>query len=259
MEHETQLIARSGFAIEDFPQTLPAGHRLQERCLLPELMDDPRLDDQLHYQALDGLRRINRISRCSKRFWPTLKQLANTMDRPLRVLDVATGGGDVVASLSRMAQRSGTPMQIDGCDISRRALRYARLHAETTGMKDCRFFAIDVLKESLPGEYDVILNSLFLHHLTRCEAVRVLANMAAACRRAVLISDLRRTRWGYFLAAAGSRLITRSPIVHLDGAQSVRAAWSDTEIKGITHDAGLGDGELTFHWPQRFFLKWCKP
>ena len=72
----------------------------------------------------------------------------------------------------------------------------------------------------------------------------------------VLINDLRRTRAGYVLAWLGCRLLTRSPIVHVDGPLSVRAAFSLDEVRQLAEECGLSGATLTTHWPQRFLLDW---
>jgi len=259
MKSSSQSVGLSKFVIRDHATRLPADYRLETRYLLPEMMDDPALDDRLHYQALAGLKRINWVSRCSHRFWPTLQRLARQKSQPLRVLDLATGGGDVVVALAKKARRVGVDLSIDGCDFSHRALGFARRQAAAANLGSCRFFPLDVFRDPLPRGYDVTICSLFLHHLTRGDAVSLLRSMAASSERGVLVSDLRRTRLGYALATAGSRLISRSPIVHLDGAQSVRAAWTETEARSIADEAGLSAAELTLQWPQRFLLSWIRP
>jgi hypothetical protein len=89
-----------------------------ERRVIPELMDDPGIDADSHYAALKRLRRINHISRSSRVFWPSLRQIARNTPGPLRILDVASEGGDVVVSLSRMAKLEGLNVEIDGYDSS---------------------------------------------------------------------------------------------------------------------------------------------
>lgn len=240
------------------PPPTPA-RGLRDRCRLPEVMDDPTLHEDLHHAALAGLRRINQVSRSGAVLWPALRRLASEQTRPLRVFDVACGGGDVVVSLSRRARRAGVDIQIDGCDISDRAVRHAAQFAGQCSPASHWFVQRDALRDELPADYDVMTCSLFLHHLSEHDAVTLLKRMAAACRQAVLISDLRRTQVGYFLAVAGCRLLTRSPVVHVDGPLSVRAAWQDREVKSLARRAGMSAAALTRHWPQRFLLSWRKP
>ncbi len=79
----------------------------QRRCV-PEVMDQPDLDPRLHAQALQGLARLNFWSGSARILWPPLSALARRLrPRPLRVLDLATGGGDVPVRLWRRASRAG--------------------------------------------------------------------------------------------------------------------------------------------------------
>ena len=54
-------------------------------------------------------------------------------------------------------------------------------------------------------------------------AAQSLADQARAqiARRRVLVSDLRRSRLGWWLAWVGTRILTMSPMVHFDGPVSV--------------------------------------
>jgi hypothetical protein len=83
--------------------------------------------------------------------------------------------------------------------------------------------------------------------------------MAAAARRAVLVCDLHRSWLGYSLAWVGCRLLTRSPIVHVDGPRSVEAAFAVSEIAALAGRSGLDGAVITQHWPERWLLAWRKP
>src|SRR5439155_9017041 len=96
--------------------------------------------------------------------------------------------------------------------------------------------------------YDVVMCSLFLHHLSDEQAPVLLRAMADAAGSLVLINDLRRSRLGYTLAWLGCRLLTRSPIVHVDGPRSVAAAFSPEEALRIAERAGLHGATISRHW-----------
>lgn len=233
---------------------------VKDRRREPEWMDQPGLDPVLHDQALVGLRRVNRISRTATRLWRPLDYLAKELaGTPLRILDVASGGGDVAIGLAAEARRRNVPVEIEGCDISARAVEYAQAEARRTGMNHVRFFNLNVLEDAFPNKYDVLICSLFLHHLDEADAVRLLSKMAEAAGRLLLVDDLRRTRSGYALAWLGSQLLSRSPIVHVDGPRSVRAAFTLEEAARLADRAGLKGYRIEPHWPQRFLLNWSKP
>ncbi len=224
----------------------------------PELMDQPGLDAREHARALAGLRRINRVSRSALIYWPEIRRLAN--DKPsssLRVLDLACGGGDVPIALALRARRSHLDLHIEGCDKSFEATQIARKQAAQHGAP-VRFFTLDALVDEIPSGYDVVMSSLFLHHLDEHDAARLLERMARAAHKGILINDLVRGPLEYVLAWLGCRVLTRSPIVRHDGPVSVRAAFTVPEVGELARQAGLDNIELTRHWPGRFLLSWSR-
>jgi 2-polyprenyl-3-methyl-5-hydroxy-6-metoxy-1,4-benzoquinol methylase len=228
---------------------------LRERNLQPELMDQPDLDPQSHQRALLALRRINVLSRTAGIVWPALRRLARQRDRPLRVLDIASGGGDVTLGIWRRARRANLPLEIVGLDMSPVAVEHARSLAKAAGA-DIEFRVGNVLDQPLPADFDVIMTSLFLHHLTRADAERLLAAMAQAARHLVVVNDLRRSTIGYLLAQAVCRVITRSPVVRVDGPRSVAGAFTLAEIRSMCAAADLTPISLRRRWPWRFLLTW---
>jgi SAM-dependent methyltransferase len=221
-------------------------------------MDQPGLDSAAHARALYGLGRINRVSRSAAILWPALAELIGRKHGgPIRVLDLASGGGDVVIALARRAARAGLDLRIDGCDISPVAVEFARRRAEDASVP-MQFFRFNVLEEPIPDDYDAVMCSLFLHHLGDDEAVLLLAKMADAAGDLILVNDLLRSQLGYRLAWTACRLLSRSPIVRHDGPASVDAAFSLDEVDGLARRAGLVGARLTRQWPLRFLLSWSR-
>jgi 2-polyprenyl-3-methyl-5-hydroxy-6-metoxy-1,4-benzoquinol methylase len=225
-----------------------------------ELMDQPGLDPREHRHALTALGRANVISRTTATLWPSIRQLARTSPAaPVRILDVACGGGHVAVSLARRAARDGVAVDITGCDISPVALEYARTLARQAGVEGIRFEPVDALCGPWPEDVDVALCTLFLHHLDDDAVVELLARMRASARRLVLASDLRRSATGYVFAWAGCRLLSTSRVFHVDGARSVEAAFTPAEAEHLAARAGLDGARVTTHWPERWMLNWARP
>jgi 2-polyprenyl-3-methyl-5-hydroxy-6-metoxy-1,4-benzoquinol methylase len=200
------------------------------------------------------LARINLLSLAARRVWTGVRELPFSPDRPFRILDVACGGGDVAIALKRRADREGLKVEVEGCDLSSTALDFARSRARALGV-EVTFVRRDVLGGDLPGGFDLVCSSLFLHHLSNQEAVGLLRTMSVA-GRAVLVQDLLRTRTGLLMALATVRLVTRSRIVRVDGPRSVRAAFTPPEVRSLAGEAGLEGARVEACWPERFVLKW---
>ncbi|MFM9956932.1 MAG: methyltransferase domain-containing protein [Phycisphaerales bacterium] len=226
----------------------------------PEVMDDPSLPRTRHEHALRGLERINTISRSAASFIPALRR-ATMGKQAVRILDVATGSGDVAVALARSARRMGLEASLGLCDISPTALELAAARAAGAGVA-ARAIRLDATRDAIPedaaGRYDLAICSLFFHHLDAEACARVLALMARASR-VVAVNDLRRCRSGTALAWLGSRLLTRSDVVHTDAVISAQAAWTTEEFRGMARQAGLHGASIRHVFPFRMMLTWEGP
>jgi ubiquinone/menaquinone biosynthesis C-methylase UbiE len=222
---------------------------------LPEIMDQPGLDPALHHAALRGLARINFLSASAAMLWRPLAELAHRVKRPVKVLDVATGGGDVPIRLWQRGQRYGIALELSGCDVSPTALEYAVSRARAAGA-EIHFFRLDVLREPLPNDYDAAICSLFLHHLDEPDAIALLRRMRESGVRLVLVNDLSRGRSGWLLAQLATRLLSRCSVVHTDGPRSVKAAYTPKEALELAERAGLSEAKVRRRWPCRYLLTW---
>jgi 2-polyprenyl-3-methyl-5-hydroxy-6-metoxy-1,4-benzoquinol methylase len=225
--------------------------------LQPEMMDQPDLDARRHIHALDALGRANAVSRTAAAIWPTIRAVSQkATDHPLRVLDIACGGGHVLLSLARRAARERMDVEWVGWDMSPVAIDYARALASRRGVGGVRFALVDALRAPIPPAIDVVVCTLFLHHLPDADAVTLLGRMARAARHAVVVSDLRRTLLGTAFTRVGCRILSRSEVFRVDGMRSVAAAFTTDEARAIAERAGLSGARITRIWPQRWLLVW---
>ena len=224
---------------------------LRRRERIPELMDDPAIDPAEHRRALAALARINRVSNSAGVLWPIIPVLARELGRPIRVLDVATGSGDVPGRLLARAQREGIALEVSACDVSPTAIEEARRR-----QPGIEFFVHDAIRSPLPNGFDVVSCSLFLHHLDNEDVIALLANMENATRRLLLVNDLSRSRFNFVGVWLATRLLTRSRIVHFDGPASVRSAFTPAEAVALAARAGLHGAIARERFPARYLLAW---
>lgn len=219
-------------------------------------MDQPGIDAQRYRRVMEGLARINYVTRSASVVWPSIRRLAaHSPGGPLTLLDVATGAGDVPVALWRRARRTGIDLQVAACDISPLAIDHARQRARRAGAS-VNFFVCDAVAADFGGEFDIVTSSLFLHHLDDHLCVEVLRRMSAAARQMLLINDLLRSRTNFWMAHLGVRLFTRSDVMHVDGPRSVEGAFTLDEVRQLCRQAGLETAELARRWPCRYLLRW---
>jgi 2-polyprenyl-3-methyl-5-hydroxy-6-metoxy-1,4-benzoquinol methylase len=205
----------------------------------PEIMDTQTLPVPVLKEALDFLALTNRcfggtavvldrFERWSRRWQP---------GEEISVLDVGTGGADIPAALAGWAVRRGLKVRITALDLIPEVADIAR---DNTGA----FPQITVRREDFSElarreeTFDYVTASLFLHHCAPEDAPRVLRAFDRLARRGVLVSDLRRSRAGYWAVKALSRLAGNRVVRH-DGPLSVRRAFRLEELAALARESGL--------------------
>ncbi len=239
---------------------------LTARQLRPERMDDPGLPEAAHRRALRGLGRLHVVSRSAAQLWGPIEQVAQQVEtRPLRLVDWACGGGDVLIALARRARRAGLAIDAEGRDVSERAVRWAREAAAAAGVSDCvRFRCVDCVEAAhadvaSDAMADVAISSLFMHHLESDDVRDVLAAMKRSVSSGVVVQDLVRSASGWRWAWLGSRAVPTCDVVRTDALLSVSNAFTPQEFAALAADAGLDGARVEVCWPQRMTCTWTRP
>ena len=227
------------------------------RHITAEIMDGPNVEAAAHALALEGLRRINAASRAAARMARPILDLARRQNLSrLSMLDIACGGGDVPVGIALLARQAGVEVDLTLLDRSATALKLATGAADRAGIAS-RGVQADLMDRWNESAFDVVTCSLFLHHVSEPErVVELLDRMRTISRRMVVISDLRRCRMGLLSAWAGSRILSKSAIVHHDAPASVRAAWTLRELTSFAARAGMKNARVERSWPWRMLLIW---
>jgi 2-polyprenyl-3-methyl-5-hydroxy-6-metoxy-1,4-benzoquinol methylase len=157
-----------------------------------------------------------------------------------------------------MAKQRGLAVDIHACDLNPEAVDIARRNAKARKAEITVFSADALEKPTDQSSFDVVYCTLFAHHLDEIEVVRLLEVMALRAQKLVLVDDLIRSRLGFALAWFGTRLLSRSWVVHTDGPLSVRGALRPDEMMTIAKKAGLEDAQIQCSWPERYLLSWAR-
>ncbi len=201
----------------------------------PELMDRPQPVSTELERDLQNLCQLNRFFGSHRLVRHFFKKWIKPQTR-MRIVDLATGFGDIPRLAVDYARSVGASLQVDAIDQNPATLEIARKFS--AGYPEISFRQGDIREWGEAGSYDIVLCSLALHHFSEEDAIRVLRHVRELSRRDVLISDLRR---GY-LASIGVFLLTatffREPMTRIDGRLSSARAFSFTELRSLAQRAG---------------------
>src|SRR6478672_10571405 len=154
-----------------------------------ELMDRPQPVSAELESDLENIRKLNRWFG-SYTLISTFLSRWITAGARLRVLDLATGSGDIPRLIAEYGRKVGAQLRIDALDRQSATLEIAkRLSVRYPEVA----FVEGNLWEWIPTEtYDFVLCTLALHHFSDDDAVRVLQRCRDFSHKFVLVSDLRR-------------------------------------------------------------------
>jgi 2-polyprenyl-3-methyl-5-hydroxy-6-metoxy-1,4-benzoquinol methylase len=232
---------------------------LSRRQRQPEEMDSPGIPETELTNVLEGLSLVNAVTMSLRIVWPdVVASVRRHPGRPVRILDVASGGGDMLIRLHHRASRHDLSIELSGCDLSPIAIAHARLAAKAAGAP-IEFFQHDASEGPLPEGYDMIMSSLFLHHLSDHDAVVFLREAAARARDRVVVHDLVRSPLAFWFARLGTSFLLLNKICREDGRRSVEGAFTQREAAALAVSAGLSGAEMETRFPFRFLLRWVRP
>ncbi|MGH9441452.1 MAG: methyltransferase domain-containing protein [Thermoanaerobaculia bacterium] len=218
-----------------------------------ELLDRGGLPPEEVEKSLADIRFVNRR-------WGGLRAAEGAAHRLLApegpgrgiLLDLGSGTADVALAVARRARRRGILVRVVALDLQIAHLCAAR---RISGDGVPGLVAADALALPMADRScDWVFSSLFLHHLSPDENVRVLREMARVARRGLFVIDLRRHRIARWIVGALGPVFFRSPVSVADGCASVEQAYTLEEVAAMARRAGLARFELRKVAPFRLEL-----
>ncbi len=207
---------------------------------LPEWMDEPCAYEDFR-QCLSDLGQVNRLTLSYR---PTLAFLdavaAAKPAQALRIVDVGSGGGDMLRCVERWAERRGVQVQLTGIDLNPYAARVAREFV--TVSSDIQWLTGDAFAYAEP--VDVVLSSLFTHHLEEPEIVQFLVWSETVARRGWFVNDLCRETVPYKLFGLLAKGMRWHRFVQHDGPVSFRRSFLEDDWERILLEAGIAVADV---------------
>jgi len=221
-----------------------------QRAHLTELMDGP----STYQEFRDCLRDLASVNRTVLGYRPVLRwlqQFAGHAMAPLHIVDVGCGGGDTLRRIEFWAQNQNLPVRLTGIDSNPHAARAAR---ELIGPQTrIEFITADVFSWQQQFPVDLVLSSLFTHHLTDAEIVRFLQWMENTARRGWFINDLSRGRVSYSLFKLLAHLMQWHHFVQHDGPVSIQRSFRPADWRQYLASSGVNASAVRIEpaWPGR--------
>lgn len=202
---------------------------LRERAVgLTEIMDDPGCDPARLAATYRRFGTVNRlVSGWGAVYRSHLRPALRNLGRPARVLDLGSGGGDLLARLDALARKDAIAVDWTGADPDPRAHEAAMRRRSSS----IRFVHADSTALLEAGErFDVVVSNHVLHHLSPDALAGFARDSLALSSGIVLHSDIERGHLAYGLYAAGVLPLSPGTFLYTDGLRSIRRSFRADEL-----------------------------
>ena len=172
--------------------------------------------------------------------------------RRVRICEIGCCGGDNLRVLSRYCLRQGVDVEVIGIDSNEHCIAVAREKWQDGNadwmLSDYRQVIFDRRKP------DIIFSSLFCHHFTDEELVKMIGWMEKNAAAGWYINDLQRHPAAYYSIRWLTRWWSRSYLVKNDAPLSVLRGFTRAEWETLLKKAGVGPYTLQWKWAFRWLV-----
>jgi 2-polyprenyl-3-methyl-5-hydroxy-6-metoxy-1,4-benzoquinol methylase len=221
----------------------------RRRVSPPELRE--LMDGDCSYEDFRGcLRSLEQVNRWLLGYRPTLawlERLPREPHEPVHIVDVGSGGGDLLRQIAGWARRRGIALQLTGIDLNPYAARAA---AESTPKESgITWVTGDALVYRPEKPVDLVVSSLTAHHLEDEEIVALLRWMEATAQVGWFINDLERSERACRMFEWVAGVVGWHRFVRHDGPVSFRRAFREEDWVRLLAAAEVPREAVTVeHW-----------
>ncbi len=204
---------------------------------------------------LREIRLVNRFAGDNQALKKTLlREIEKNGLQKFSVLDVGAGSGELLRVVAKFARKQRRMTTLSGLELNARSanaiLEESKDFAEISAVRG------DALNLPFADEsFDFVICSLFTHHFTDENVIKILKEMVRVSSGKIYIIDLHRHRAAYALYKIFCIVFRFSPLVREDGSLSILRSFKPEELESLAQRANLKKFSVKRHFPFRLILQ----
>jgi hypothetical protein len=225
----------------------------RSRSYKPELLDNDAIPTEDLYLNLRELDFINRWLGGHKVVLDGIKAFLkkNPALQTVSIMEIGSGGGDNLRATGKLLHKKGIAYQLQGVDLKEDCVQFARQQPSVNiNYQICDY----QLADTGPAKPQYIFNSLFCHHFTDEQLVKMLQWLYQNAEKGFFIADLHRHALAYYSIKWLTRLFSKSYLVRNDAPLSVLRGFSRSEWQNLLAQAGISRYTIQWKWAFRWLI-----
>jgi 2-polyprenyl-3-methyl-5-hydroxy-6-metoxy-1,4-benzoquinol methylase len=228
-----------------------------KRSTKKELLDADQIPTADLYQNLKELHTINRFLGGHAVTLAGLEQFELKKDRRYTIVDIGSGGGDTLKAMANWGRKHQLHLNLIGVDLKWDCVQYASEYCKAYPEIKCIQSDYRNLQQ-LGIEPDIVVASLFCHHLNDVELQLLFTEMQVIPKLGFVMNDLHRHPLAYYSIAVLTFLFSTSYLVKNDAKLSVLRSFRKHELFQIVTQSGGKMFSLNWVWAFRWLLVMVK-
>ena len=226
--------------------------RFSSRSNQKEMIDDLSCDGAELIQTFRELRTINKLLGGNHVTTNGIgRLLRNLSQAKITIADVGCGNGDMIRVMVKWAKKKGLTTDYIGIDANPNTVKIAEQNLQD--LSNVAFEPANVFNADFQQKHvDIVTCTLFTHHFTNKELVRMFQSFGEKARIGVVINDLHRHPLAYYSIKLLTTLFSKSRQVKHDAPLSVLRSFRKEELAVLLNEAGWKKFQITWHWAFRW-------
>ncbi len=225
---------------------------LSERSVAPELMDDFQEGPAKLRDVYNDINRVNRLLGGNA---ITIEGVVKLMKKNPRssytIIDMGCGDGELLRKIADYCRAMKQAVRLIGIDVNAEVLQLAIQCSQ--GYREISFAQQDIL-EIAPDDFmaDIVINTLCMHHFNQAQLPIFLTKFVVLAQIGVVINDLHRSVWAYYLFKCFSLIFIRTNTAKIDGLISISKGFTKNELLYFAQNFPDLNHEITWKWAFRY-------
>ena len=203
-------------------------------------------------QTLQELKVVNKLLGGNKVLTQALSKII--IDNPqshYNIADIGCGGGDMVRVMTEWAKKHNISITVHALDANPNIIEMAKENLRD--LANVKFHTADVFDDLFAHEkMDIITCTLFTHHFTDEELIRMFSGFKKTAKLGIILNDLHRHPFAYYSIKYITKIFSKSPMVKNDGPISVLRSFKSMELKTVLEASGWKNYSIRWYWAFRW-------
>ncbi|WP_273566926.1 methyltransferase domain-containing protein [Maribacter halichondriae] len=217
-----------------------------------EIMDNMQEGFENLPMVFDDINRVNRMLGGNAITVQAVAKLFHENPKEAYVIvDMGCGDGAMLRELADYCRKQKLNVRFIGIDLNKEALQIAG--RESLDYPEISYVVEDIVAlDPSNFECDIVLTTLTMHHFTNAQLLIFLQKFIELTSIGVVINDLQRSRWAYYLFRGFSRIFIKTKVAKIDGLISIRKGFIKSELKEYSQRLPSVSHDIRWKWAYRY-------